>query len=76
MPQRRRRLIGLVPPEINFEATSESPGDSCANEAGFVRLSRAGSTAERAEKYLKELRLWDKAFHQAREMSGGMKRRL
>ena len=32
--------------------------------------------AQRAEKYLKELRLWDKAQHQARMLSGGMKRRL
>src|SRR5690349_12091928 len=32
--------------------------------------------AQRAERYLKELRLWDKAQHQARMLSGGMKRRL
>ena len=68
------RLIGLVPQEINFNQF-EKPFDICVNEAGFYGIPRK-LAAERAEKYLKELRLWDKAFHQAREMSGGMKRRL
>jgi len=68
------RLIGLVPQEINFNQF-EKPFDICVNEAGFYGIPRR-IAARRAEKYLKELRLWDKAFHQAREMSGGMKRRL
>ncbi|WP_426687817.1 ABC transporter ATP-binding protein [Rhodanobacter ginsengiterrae] len=68
------QLIGLVPQEINFNQF-EKPFDICVNEAGFYGIPRK-IAAERAEKYLKELRLWDKAFHQAREMSGGMKRRL
>lgn len=68
------RLIGLVPQEINFNQF-EKPFDICVNEAGFYGIPRK-IAAGRAEKYLKELRLWDKAFHQAREMSGGMKRRL
>ena len=68
------KLIGLVPQEINFNQF-EKPFDICVNEAGFYGIPRK-IAAERAEKYLKELRLWDKAFHQAREMSGGMKRRL
>ena len=68
------RLIGLVPQEINFNQF-EKPFDICVNEAGFYGIPRR-IAAQRAEKYLKELRLWDKAFHQAREMSGGMKRRL
>src|SRR5574337_1595684 len=68
------KLIGLVPQEINFNQF-EKPFDICVNEAGFYGIPRKPA-AERAEKYLKELRLWDKAFHQAREMSGGMKRRL
>jgi len=68
------QLIGLVPQEINFNQF-EKPFDICVNEAGFYGIPRR-LAAERAEKYLKELRLWDKAFHQAREMSGGMKRRL
>jgi ABC-2 type transport system ATP-binding protein len=68
------KLIGLVPQEINFNQF-EKPFDICVNEAGFYGIPRR-IAASRAEKYLKELRLWDKAFHQAREMSGGMKRRL
>ena len=68
------KLIGLVPQEINFNQF-EKPFDICINEAGFYGIPRK-LAAERAEKYLKELRLWDKAHHQAREMSGGMKRRL
>ncbi|MGN6091749.1 MAG: ATP-binding cassette domain-containing protein [Luteibacter jiangsuensis] len=68
------RLIGLVPQEINFNQF-EKPFDICVNQAGFYGIGRA-EASERAERYLKELRLWDKAHHQARMLSGGMKRRL
>jgi ABC-2 type transport system ATP-binding protein len=68
------KLIGLVPQEINFNQF-ENPFDICVNEAGFYGIPRR-IAAERAEKYLKELRLWDKAHDQARMLSGGMKRRL
>jgi ABC-2 type transport system ATP-binding protein len=68
------RLIGLVPQELNFNQF-EKPFDICVNEAGFYGIPRK-IAAERAEKYLKELRLWDKAHMQARTLSGGMKRRL
>ena len=68
------RLIGLVPQEINFNQF-EKPFDICVNQAGFYGIPRK-IAAERAEKYLKELRLWDKAQDQARMLSGGMKRRL
>ena len=68
------KLIGLVPQEINFNQF-EKPFDICVNEAGFYGIPRKVA-AQRAEKYLKELRLWDKAQHQARMLSGGMKRRL
>ncbi|WP_049622665.1 ABC transporter ATP-binding protein [Frateuria defendens] len=68
------KLIGLVPQEINFNVF-EKPFDICVNEAGFYGIPRRVAM-ERAEKYLKELRLWDKAHMQARTLSGGMKRRL
>ncbi|UPG90664.1 ABC transporter ATP-binding protein [Luteibacter aegosomaticola] len=68
------RLIGLVPQEINFNQF-EKPFDICVNQAGFYGIGRAEASV-RAEKYLKELRLWDKAHQQARTLSGGMKRRL
>ena len=67
-------LIGLVPQEINLNQF-EKPFDICVNQAGFYGIPRE-IAAERAEKYLKELQLWDKAQHQARTLSGGMKRRL
>ena len=68
------KLIGLVPQEINFNQF-EKPFDICVNEAGFYGIPRK-IASERAEKYLKELRLWDKNQDQARMLSGGMKRRL
>jgi ABC-2 type transport system ATP-binding protein len=68
------KLIGLVPQEINFNQF-EKPFDICVNEAGFYGIPRRVAS-ERAEKYLRELRLWDKAQEQARTLSGGMKRRL
>jgi ABC-2 type transport system ATP-binding protein len=68
------RLIGLVPQELNFNQF-EKPFDICVNQAGFYGIGRA-EASQRAEKYLKELRLWDKAHMQARTLSGGMKRRL
>jgi ABC-2 type transport system ATP-binding protein len=68
------KLIGLVPQEINFNQF-EKPFDICVNEAGFYGIPRKVA-AERAEKYLNELRLWEKSQDQARMLSGGMKRRL
>jgi ABC-2 type transport system ATP-binding protein len=68
------RLIGLVPQELNFNMF-ERPFDICVNQAGFYGIPRAEARV-RAEKYLKQLVLWDKAFHSARSLSGGMKRRL
>src|SRR5690606_7225882 len=35
-----------------------------------------GTAKQRAEKYLKELQLWDKRNEMSRNLSGGMKRRL
>ena len=67
-------LIGLVPQEINFNMF-EQPFQICVNQAGFYGVPRH-IAAERAEKYLKQLALWDKAFEISRTLSGGMKRRL
>ncbi len=68
------RMIGLVPQEINFNLF-EQPIQVCVNQAGFYGVPRSIAT-ERAEKYLKQLGLWDKAFQITRTLSGGMKRRL
>jgi ABC-2 type transport system ATP-binding protein len=66
--------VGVVPQEINFNQF-EKPFDIVANQAGFYGLPRR-LARERAEKYLKQLSLWDKAEVAARTLSGGMKRRL
>ena len=68
------RLIGLVPQELNLNQW-EKPFDICVNQAGFHGIPRAVA-GERAEKYLRQLQLWDKARHQTFSLSGGMKRRL
>ncbi|HEX6834462.1 MAG TPA: ABC transporter ATP-binding protein [Rudaea sp.] len=79
VPIRTRRseamqMVGLVPQEMNFNLF-EQPFQICVNQAGFYGVPRK-IAAERAEKYLKQLSLWDKAFEVARTLSGGMKRRL
>ncbi len=68
------QLIGLVPQELNFNLF-EQPFQICVNQAGFYGVDRK-IAAVRAEKYLKQLALWDKAFEISRTLSGGMKRRL
>ncbi|HKX57676.1 MAG TPA: ABC transporter ATP-binding protein [Xanthomonadales bacterium] len=66
--------IGLVPQELNFNMF-EKPFEIVVNQAGYYGIPRRIAT-ERAEKYLRQLQLWDKAFKMARTLSGGMKRRL
>jgi len=63
-----------VPQEINFNMF-ESPETIVVNQAGFYGVER-GLARERAEKYLKQLQLWEKRKGMARALSGGMKRRL
>jgi ABC-2 type transport system ATP-binding protein len=67
-------LIGLVPQEINFNVF-ESPINILVTQAGYYGIPKSVAL-ERAEQYLKLLDLWDKRDRPAREMSGGMKRRL
>lgn len=69
-----KQYLGVVPQEFNFNIF-EKVRDIVLNQAGYFGISR--SVAEtRAEKYLKQLGLWDKRSDQARNLSGGMKRRL
>ena len=67
-------LIGVVPQEVNLNMF-ERNFNTLVNQAGYYgvapRLARA-----RAEKYLKALHLWDRRGDIARNLSGGMKRRL
>ncbi len=69
-----RMHIGLVPQEFNFNIF-EPVGEILINQAGYYGINRKEAT-ERAEVYLKQLDLWEKRFDMAKELSGGMKRRL
>jgi ABC-2 type transport system ATP-binding protein len=69
-----KSCIGIVPQEINFNQF-ETILTIVVNQAGFYGIKRA-LARERAEKYLKQLQLWDRRNSIARSLSGGMKRRL
>jgi ABC-2 type transport system ATP-binding protein len=57
-----KKQIGVVPQEFNFNQ--------------FEKVFDIVVARERAEKYLRQLGLWDKRDKQSRTLSGGMKRRL
>ena len=71
---RAKSCIGIVPQELNFNMF-ESPETIVVNQAGFYGVERS-IARQRAEKYLKQLQLWEKRKGMARALSGGMKRRL
>ena len=69
-----KTCMGLVPQEINFNQF-EKVMDIVVNQAGFYGIPRK-LAGERAEKYLRQLGLWEKRQAISRTLSGGMKRRL
>ena len=69
-----KKCIGLVPQEFNFNQF-ETLLQIVVNQAGYYGVPRS-LAKQRAEKYLKQLDLWEKRNARARELSGGMKRRL
>ena len=69
-----KSCIGVVPQEVNFNMF-ETPLTIVVNQAGFYGIDRV-TARERAERYLKQLNLWEKRNSMARGLSGGMKRRL
>jgi ABC-2 type transport system ATP-binding protein len=69
-----RRLIGLVPQEFNFNVF-EPVIEIVVNQAGYYGIDRRVAF-EAAEELLHQLGLWEKRRGMARELSGGMKRRL
>ena len=69
-----KKQIGVVPQEFNFNQF-EKVFDIVVTQAGFYGIP-APLARERAEKYLRQLGLWDKRDKQSRTLSGGMKRRL
>jgi ABC-2 type transport system ATP-binding protein len=69
-----KACIGLVPQEVNFNMF-ETVTTILTNQAGFYGIPRRVA-ADRVEKYLHKLQLWEKRNAVARGLSGGMKRRL
>jgi len=69
-----KSCIGVVPQEVNFNMF-EPVFTIVVNQAGFYGIPRP-LAKKRAEKYLKQLQLWERRNSIARSLSGGMKRRL
>jgi ABC-2 type transport system ATP-binding protein len=69
-----KSCIGLVPQEFNFNQF-EPVVEIVANQAGYYGIER-GVAFRQAEKYLRQLGLWERRRDMARNLSGGMKRRL
>lgn len=72
--QAAKRLLGLVPQEFNFNVF-EPVVEIVVNHAGYYGIDRS-EAYRRAEDCLTQLGLWEKRHTVARELSGGMKRRL
>jgi ABC-2 type transport system ATP-binding protein len=72
--EKAKSYLGLVPQEFNFNQF-EPILNILVNQAGYYGVDRK-TAKQRAEKYLKQLELWDKRHTAARTLSGGMKRRL
>ncbi len=66
--------IGLVPQEFNFNVF-EPIREIIINQAGYYGIPRK-EASNRSKIFLKQLDLWDKRNDNARQLSGGMKRRL
>ncbi|KQB05947.1 ABC transporter ATP-binding protein [Vibrio metoecus] len=69
-----KQQLGLVPQEFNFNPF-ETVEQIVLQQAGYYGVPKA-LAKERAEKYLTQLDLWEKRSERARNLSGGMKRRL
>jgi len=63
-----------VPQEVNLNIFEKNE-NILINQAGYYGVPRAEARL-RAEKYLQALHLWDRRHDIARNLSGGMKRRL
>jgi len=69
-----KSCLGLVPQEFNFNVF-EPVVEIVVNQAGYYGIPR-DEAFKRAEEFLKQLGLWEKRREMARNLSGGMKRRL
>lgn len=72
--EQAKAQLGLVPQEFNF-SQFEKVIQIVTHQAGFYGVPKVEAKI-RAEKYLRQLDLWDKRDMPARTLSGGMKRRL
>lgn len=73
-PDTAKRLIGIVPQEINFNQF-ETVEQIVINQAGYHGIP-AREARKRTEACLRDLGLWSKRKAISRTLSGGMKRRL
>ena len=73
-PHEAKQNLGVVPQEFNFNVF-EPVEEILVNQAGYYGVPRT-EAFKRAEQHLKLLDLWDKRREMARDLSGGMKRRL
>ena len=69
-----KRLLGVVSQEINFN-NFEKVIDIVTTQAGYYGIPLTNAK-EKTERVLKRLGLWDRREEQARNLSGGFKRRL
>jgi ABC-2 type transport system ATP-binding protein len=69
-----KECIGLVPQEFNFNIF-EPVREIIINQGGYYGIPRK-DCLQRANELLHTLGLWEKRHEQARDLSGGMKRRL
>lgn len=69
-----KACIGVVPQELNLNQFDQVL-NIVVNQAGFYGIP-AAQARRRAKEVLESLRLWDRRHDIARNLSGGMKRRL
>ena len=69
-----KSFLGVVAQEINF-SQFEKVEDIVITQAGFYGIPK-DTAKERCKNLLKKLSLWDKRHDQARNLSGGQKRRV
>ncbi|TCT19858.1 ABC transporter ATP-binding protein [Thiobaca trueperi] len=73
-PEAVKSCIGLVPQEFNFNLFLPV-FEVVLNQAGYYGIPRREAKV-RAERYLRQLDLWDRRDTEMRKLSGGLKRRL
>lgn len=73
-PESVKSCIGLVPQEFNFNLFLPV-FEVVLNQAGYYGIPRREAKV-RAERYLRQLDLWDRRDTEMRQLSGGLKRRL